>query len=94
VKAVVLQNIRRDLYYKITNLHIGFFSNERKGDLMSRVTNDVLKIEYLSLVRSRYCFRDPITVLIYFTVLFMLNWQLTYYTLIILPPAFFNFFDQ
>ncbi|HSZ72493.1 MAG TPA: ABC transporter ATP-binding protein [Cytophagaceae bacterium] len=89
VKAVVLQNIRRDLYYKITNLHIGFFSNERKGDLMSRVTNDVYEIEYSIIGTLTVLFRDPITVIIYFTVLFMLDWKLTLYTLIILPASGF-----
>lgn len=89
VKAVVLQNIRRDLYYKITNLHIGFFSNERKGDLMSRVTNDVYEIEYSIIGTLTVLFRDPITVITYFTVLFMLNWELTLYTLLILPASGF-----
>jgi len=89
VKAVVLQNIRKELYYKITNLHIGFFSNERKGDLMSRLTSDVSEIEYSVIGTLTVMFRDPITVIIYFTVLFMLNWQLTLYTLIILPVSGF-----
>jgi len=86
---VVLQNIRKELYYKITNLHIGFFSNERKGDLMSRLTSDVSEIEYSVIGTLTVMFRDPITVIIYFTVLFMLNWQLTLYTLIILPVSGF-----
>jgi ATP-binding cassette, subfamily B, bacterial MsbA len=89
VKAVVLQNIRKELYYKITNLHIGFFSSERKGDLMSRLTSDVSEIEYSVISTLTVMFRDPITVIIYFTVLFMLDWQLTLYTLIILPISGF-----
>jgi subfamily B ATP-binding cassette protein MsbA len=89
LKAAVLQNLRRDLYYKITNLHIGFFSNERKGDLMSRLTSDVYEIEYSIIGTLTVLFRDPITVIIYFTVLFMLDWKLTLYTLIILPTSGF-----
>ncbi len=89
LKSVVLRNIRKELYYKITNLHIGFFSNERKGDLMSRLTSDVYEIEYSVISTLTVIFRDPITIIIYFTVLFMLNWQLTLYTLIILPISGF-----
>ncbi|HEY8399775.1 MAG TPA: ABC transporter ATP-binding protein [Cytophagaceae bacterium] len=87
VRSVVVKNIREKLFDKILSLHIGFFSNERKGDLMSRITSDVLEVENSVISTLTVFFRDPATVIIYFTVLFTLSWELTIYTLLILPTS-------
>lgn len=85
IRHGVVYRIRHDLYDKITSLPLGFFSEERKGDLMSRMTNDVNEIE-VSIIRSlQQLFRDPLQVLIYITALFISNYRLTLFILILLP---------
>ena len=87
VRADVVKRIRADIFQKITKLHIGFFTNEKKGDLISRVTNDVQEVENSVVNTLTVVFRDPITIIIYFGVLFFLSWKLTLITLFILPAS-------
>ncbi len=87
VRSNVVRNIREDIFNKITNLHIGFFSNERKGDLMSRLTNDVQEVENSVVNTLTVVFRDPAQIIIYFTLLFFISWKLTLVTLVILPTS-------
>ncbi len=85
VKKNVIRNIRKDIYKKITDLHLSFFSNERKGDLMSRMTNDIQEIESTAVSSFNILIKEPLTVIIIFIFLFFMHWQLTLFTLIILP---------
>jgi subfamily B ATP-binding cassette protein MsbA len=85
VRAEVVKKLRADIFNKITKLPIGFFTNERKGDLISRVTNDVQEVENSVVNTLTVVFRDPITIIIYFGVLFFISWKLTLITLVILP---------
>ena len=85
VRAEVVKRVRADIFNKITKLPIGFFTNERKGDLISRVTNDVQEVENSVVNTLTVVFRDPITIVIYFAVLFFISWKLTLITLVILP---------
>jgi subfamily B ATP-binding cassette protein MsbA len=87
VRADVVKKLRADIFRKITKLHIGYFSNEKKGDLISRVTNDVQEVENSVVNTLTVVFRDPITILIYFAVLFVISWKLTLITLLILPTS-------
>jgi len=89
VRADVVRKLRADIFNKIIGLHIGFFSNEKKGDLVSRITNDVQEVENSVVNSLTVLFRDPATIIIYFAVLFMLSWKLTVITLIILPTSGF-----
>jgi subfamily B ATP-binding cassette protein MsbA len=89
VRADVVRRLRADIFRKITNLHIGYFSKEKKGDLISRVTNDVQEVENSVVNTLSVVFRDPATVLIYFAVLFVISWKLTLITLIIFPASGF-----
>jgi len=65
----ILVNIRKDLYGKILELPVGFFTNERKGDIMSRMTNDVTAIEVSIIGVMELLFSTPITVFFYFSIL-------------------------
>jgi len=85
MRTDVVRNIRKAIYEKILSLHIGFFTNERKGDLMSRLTNDVQEIEYSVLSTAVIFFRDPFQVIIWFAMLLLISWKLTLVSLIILP---------
>ena len=83
----ILVNIRKDLYGKILELPVGFFTNERKGDIMSRMTNDVTAIEVSIIGVMELLFSTPITVLFYFSILLYLSPKLFLFLLVLLPIA-------
>ncbi|KAA9324969.1 ABC transporter ATP-binding protein [Adhaeribacter soli] len=85
LRARVVQNIRHDLYERITQLQLGYFTNERKGDLMSRMTNDVQEIESSVISTLTTVVREPIAIIGFFVILFTMSVKLTLFTLIILP---------
>ncbi|PIE86233.1 MAG: antibiotic ABC transporter ATP-binding protein [Bacteroidia bacterium] len=81
----VVRDIRNSIYRKILQLPLGYYSNERKGDIMSRMTNDVLEIE-VSVIRSiDILFKEPITIIIYLSSLFYMSIHLTVFVFILLP---------
>ena len=85
VRARVIQNLRHDLYHRIIGLQLGFFSGERKGDLMSRFTNDVQEVETSVVNTFTAVLKEPLTIIAYFAVLFYMSVPLTLFTLILLP---------
>ncbi len=87
IKLDVIKNIRMKIYDKVTALHIGYFSNERKGDLISRMTNDVLEVDNTILDSPKSLFREPVTIIVYFIVLFKISFELTIFTILVLPVA-------
>jgi ATP-binding cassette, subfamily B, bacterial MsbA len=84
VKADVVKNIRVDIFKNVSQLHIGFFSDQRKGDLISRFTNDVGEVEN-TVVNGFKAIREPITLIIFVVMLFTISVKLTFFTLIVLP---------
>jgi len=87
IRTGVLRDLRQQLYNKVVSLPIGFFTQERKGDIMSRMTNDVLEVENSIMAMLEMIFKDPIMIIIYLITLFTLSWQLTLFVLILLPTA-------
>lgn len=85
LRVDVVRNIRMDMFTKITALHIGFFNNERKGDLISRMTGDVQEVETTVVNSLKAVMKEPITIIVYFTSLFILSAKLTIFTIIVLP---------
>ncbi|OUJ71618.1 ABC transporter ATP-binding protein [Hymenobacter crusticola] len=85
VRARVIRNLRRDLYYRIIGLQLGFFGAERKGDLMSRFTADVQEVETSVVNTMTAVIKEPLTIIAYFAVLFHISLPLTLFTLILLP---------
>lgn len=85
VRATVIRNIRHDVYERITQLQLGYFSNERKGDLMSRLTNDVQEVETSVISTMTTVVREPISIIGYFIILFSMSVKLTLFTLVLLP---------
>ena len=85
VRAVVIKGMRMDIFDKVSQLHIGYFSNERKGDLMSKMTNDVQEVENSIVQSLRVVFREPATIILYFAVLFFMSVKLTLFTILIIP---------
>jgi subfamily B ATP-binding cassette protein MsbA len=85
IRTGVLRDLRNQLYKKILNLPIGFFTEERKGDIMSRMTSDVTEIEASIISSLEMIFKNPIIILIYLAVMFAMSWKLTLFVLILLP---------
>ena len=87
IRTGVLRDLRAQLYTKVVGLPIGFFTEERKGDVMSRMTNDVGEVEASIMSTLDMLFKDPIMILVYLITLFCISWQLTLFVLILLPVA-------
>ena len=85
IRVDLVKNIRMDFFRKVSLLHIGYFNNERKGDLISRFTNDVQEVEAAVMGSLKAVLKEPITIIGYFIGLFILSPQLTLFTLIVLP---------
>ncbi len=87
IRAKTVKNLRQDFFRKASNLHIGFFSTERKGDIMSRISNDVQEIENSITQILEVAFRDPLAIILSFTYLFWRSPSLTFFTLLMIPIA-------
>lgn len=87
VRNYAIRDIRNTLYNKITILPIAFFSEQRKGDLMARMTNDVQEIEWSIMSSLEMLFRDPITIISYLVMLFIMSPQLSLFIIVLLPVA-------
>ena len=85
VKVDVVKNMRMHIFTNITNLHIGYFNDQRKGDLVSRFTNDMSEVEGSVVSSLKSVMKEPITIIVYLIVLFTISFKLTLFTLILLP---------
>ena len=85
IRTGVVRDIRNQLYQKITSLPLGFFSEERKGDIIARMSGDVQEIENSIMASLEMLFKNPILIVSYFAVLLFISWELTLFTLIIVP---------
>ncbi len=85
IRTGVVRDIRNQLYAKITSLPLGFFSEERKGDIIARMTGDVGEIESSIMSSLDMLFKNPILIISYFTALLFISWQLTLFTLVFVP---------
>lgn len=85
IRANVVQKIRTKVFKNTTNLHLNFFSGERKGDIMSRMTNDIQEIEVTLISSIKVLFREPATIIIYVAFLLATSFKLTLFVLIFFP---------
>ncbi len=85
IRTGVVRDIRNQLYQKITSLPLGFFSEERKGDIIARMSGDVQEIENSIMSSLEMLFKNPILIVGYFAVLLFISWELTLFTLVIVP---------
>jgi len=85
VRNGVVRDIRNALYYKILILPLSYYSEKKKGDIISRMTTDVQEVEWSVLSSLEMLFRDPVTIIAYLVTLFMMNYELTLMVLILLP---------
>ncbi len=85
VRTGVVRDLRNKLYVKILGLPIGFFTEEKRGDLMSRMTADVTEVEMSIISAVDMFFKHPVLILIYLGVMFAMSWQLSIFVLVLLP---------
>lgn len=85
IRVDLVRNIRLEIFRKVSQLHIGFFNDKRKGDLISRFTNDVFEVETAVMNSLKAVLKEPITIVVYFFVLFTISPKLTLFTLLVLP---------
>ena len=85
IRTGVVRDIRNHVYQKITSLPLGFFSEERKGDIIARMSGDVQEIENSIMSSLEMLFKNPILIISYFAALLFISWQLTLFTLAIVP---------
>ncbi len=85
IRTGIVRDIRNMLYRKITSLPLGFFTEERKGDIIARITGDVNEIENSIMSSLDMLFKNPILIVAYFTTLLIISWQLTLFTIVFVP---------
>ena len=85
IRTGVVRDIRNLLYKKIMSLPLGFFSEERKGDIIARMSGDVNEVENSIMSSLDMLFKNPILIVAYFATLIFISWQLTLFTLVLVP---------
>ena len=87
IRTGVVRDIRNQMYRKIVSLPIGYFTEERKGDIMSRMTSDVTEVEVSVINSVEMIFKNPMLIVVYLIVLFVMSWQMTVFVLLLLPVS-------
>ncbi len=85
----VVVRLRKNIYHKVLDLDVAYFSDQNKGDLMSKMTNDMQQVEVTAIAVLQLIFREPISIVVPFTFLFFLQPELTFFTIIVLPVSGF-----
>jgi subfamily B ATP-binding cassette protein MsbA len=85
MRVDVIRNIRKSLYDKIIDFHLGYFQSQRKGDLISSLSNDITEIESSVVSSVQVIFREPLMIVGYFVLLFMMSVKLTLFILLVMP---------
>ena len=87
IRTGVTRDLRNQIYDKIVSLPIGFFSSERKGDVMARISGDVTEVETSIMASLDMMFKNPIMIVVCLTMMIVTSWQLTAFVLVLLPVA-------
>ena len=85
IRTGIVRDIRNQLYEKIVSLPLGFFTEERKGDIIARMSGDVQEVETSIMSSLDLMFKNPILIISYFITLVLISWQLTLFAIIIIP---------
>jgi len=87
IRNLVVNDMRTNMYRKILVLPIGYFNDQKKGDIMSRLTNDLSDVETSSVNLLETLFREPVTIILFFAYMIILSPQLTFFLILFLPVA-------
>lgn len=85
MRTGIVRDLRNTIYKKVTSLPMGFFTQERKGDIIARITGDVSMVENSIMTSLDMMFKNPILIITYFITLLVISWQLTLFTLVFVP---------
>jgi len=87
LRVHTLLNIRRTIFNNVMDMHLGFFNNERKGDILSKITNDVQVVQYTVTGTLQVIFREPFQLIAYLVALFFLSYKLTLFSILFIPVS-------
>jgi subfamily B ATP-binding cassette protein MsbA len=87
IRIGVMRDLRESMHRKVLSLHLGYYSDERKGDILSRASNDVTEVENSIISSLEMVFRDPIMIITYLASMFFMSWKLTIFVMILLPVS-------
>ena len=87
LRSYTVRDLRKKMYDKVLKLPLSYFTDARKGDIMTRISNDVQEIEVSVMSSLTMLFRDPMYIIIFVIYLFVSSWQLTIYALLLLPVS-------
>lgn len=85
LRVNTVQRMRDEMYAHVINLNVGFFSDQRKGDIMSRITQDVMVVQYCITNTLQVAFRDPFLIIGYLVLMISISWQLSLFAIVFLP---------
>ena len=89
LKVHTLLNLRRSVFNNVMDLHLGYFSNERKGDIISKIASDVQIVQFTVTGTLQVVFKEPLQLIVYIVTLFTISYKLTLFSLLIIPISAF-----
>ncbi len=89
LRVHTLLNLRKTVFFNVMDLHLGYFSNERKGDIISKIASDVQTVQYSVTSTLQIVFKEPIQLIFYLVTLFAISPNLTLYALLVIPVSGF-----
>ncbi len=85
LRIQTLLRMRNDMYTRVIDMHVGYFSEQRKGDVMSKITQDVMMVQFCITNTLQVAFRDPLLIIGYLVLMISISWQLSLFAVIFLP---------
>ncbi|SES16267.1 ABC transporter ATP-binding protein [Pedobacter rhizosphaerae] len=89
LRVHTLLNLRKTVFNNVMNLHVGYFNNERKGDIISKVASDVQVVQFTVTNTLQVVFKEPVTLIVYVVLLFNISAKLTFFSLLVIPVSAF-----
>jgi subfamily B ATP-binding cassette protein MsbA len=89
LRVHTLLNLRKTVFNNVMNMHVGFFNNERKGDIISKVASDVQVVQFTVTNTLQVVFKEPVTLIVYIILLFNISAKLTFFSLLVIPVSAF-----
>jgi len=89
LRVHTLLNLRKTVFNNVMNMHVGFFNNERKGDIISKVASDVQVVQFTVTNTLQVVFKEPVTLIVYIILLFNISAKLTFFSLLVIPISGF-----
>ena len=85
LRVNTIQRMRDEMYSRVLEMNVGFFSDQRKGDIMSKITQDVMVVQFCITNTLQVAFRDPFLIVGYLVLMFSISWELSLFAIVFLP---------